>query len=419
MKFVSIIRYYLKGIRLSASVLSLMLLWAMLSGVILYGSVQHVYSDITSLQSDQTENTSILMYFSNLEQIQTGSFEKYTKSVEAALEADERVEQVFCVRVVNPVSYNEVSTSIILYEPEMLDAFPQLKKNGIDFSDSPNGCILGSKQFNKLKTGDMIELEIRNQKVQFPVAGRLDSPYRRLSLSVSSTIPRAEYLFSEGDVIIMQDTQQVMEQLAELDASVAYNQNLIVRFKEGLIPQEKDAVLSELANKYLAYSFEEMFENSNLFAENTLKQKVPQPLFLAITAMAAYFSIMILSLKKKEKDMAVLCLCGMSRKKYGTVVFAVCQLFVFLPILICIGFLLIWPEVQWNFSVLFFSTYTASAKLGSLLLRLGYYLDSITVNISCLPVVIVYYAVTVLISLGITIGSMARHTPLTYLRGAE
>ena len=63
MKFISILRYYMKGIRLSAAVLSLMLLWALFSGVIAYGSIQRIYSDINLLQSERTENTSILMYF--------------------------------------------------------------------------------------------------------------------------------------------------------------------------------------------------------------------------------------------------------------------------------------------------------------------------------------------------------------------
>ena len=339
--------------------------------------------------------------------------------MEAALEADERVEQVFTVRIVNPVSYEGSGISIVLYEPEMLDAFPQLKKNGVDFSESPNGCILGSKQFNKLKTGDMIELRIRNRDIQIPVAGKMDSPYRRVSLATSSTIPRAEYLFSEGDVIIMQETPQVMEQLTELNASIAYDQNLIVRFSSGVTEQEKEEILSDLSGEYLAYSFEEMFENSNVTAEKNLKQKLPQPLFLAISAFVAYFSIMILSLKKKEKDMAVLRLCGMSRKKYGTVVFTICQLFVILPVLLCVIFLLVWPELQWSLSELLIGYYTESQTLSSVLMRVGLYIDDIKVDMGCLPVVLGYYTLTVLISLGITVGSVARHTPLSYLRGVQ
>lgn len=419
MKYISIMRYYMKGIRLSAVVLSLLLLWALFSGVIVYGNVQYIYSDIDALDSDKTEDTSVLVRFLNPEQMQTHSYENELQEVEANLEADDRVEQVFCIRIVNPVSYKDVSISIVLYEPELMDAFPQLKENGIDFSNSPNGCILGSKLFNKLKTGDMIELKICNQNVQIPVAGRLDAPYRRLSLSTSSSVPRAQYMFSNGDVIIMQSTPQFMQQLAELDASVAYDQNLIVRFKDGVTEQEKETILTEYAEKYLAFSFEQMLGNSRKDAENALKQKLPRPLFMAITAMIAFFSIMILSLKKKEKDVAVLCLCGMSKKKYGAVVFTACQFFTVLPVLICIVFLLAWPDAQWRITEMVRSYNGESIEIHMLILKISILLDGVTVNLSCLPVAIGYYVITLLISLGITISSVAKHTPLTYLRGTQ
>lgn len=420
MKTLCILRHYLKGLRLSAVVLSFLLLWAILSGVIVYGNVQYIYSDISALESERTQDMDILMYFLSTKEVQTRSYEKYTKSVEATLEAHENVEQVFSVRVVNPISYEGTSISIVLYEPEMLEAFPNLRKSGVDFSKDPNGCVLGSTFFNELRSGDTINLKIRNQNVQIPVVGRLDAPYRRLSLSTSSNIPQVEYLFSEGDVIIMQSTPYVMELLDETKASVTYDQNLIVRYKSGLPSEQKELLLNEMAEEYLPFSFEEMFRNSKQTASIGLKKELPRPIFLAVSAMTAYFSILMLSLKKKEKDMAIFRLCGMSRRKYAAIIFGACQVFVLLPTIISIGFLWFWPEIQWRLSksLQLSLLQMDSRDLYLQLLKVLSYINDIKVNTECWPVVLAYYITTVLISIGVTVGSAARKSPISHLRGA-
>lgn len=421
MKAVCIFRHYIKGLRLSAVVLSFLLLWAILSGVIVYGNVQFVYSDITALKSEKTQDMDILMYFLSVKEVQTHSYEKYTKAVEENLEANENVEQVFSVRVVNPVSYKGTAISIVLYEPEMMEAFPNFRDYGIDFWRDQDGCVLGSTLFSQLDIGDTIELKIRNESVQIPVVGRLNAPYRRLCLSTSSNIPQVEYLFAEGDVILMQSTPYVLELLEKTKASVAYDQNLIVQYKSGLTSEQKKEITGEFADKYLPFSFEAMFQNSEQTANTALKKELPRPIFLAVSSMIAYFSILILSLKKKEKEIAVMRLCGMSKKTHAGITFAVCQVFVLVPIILSVAFLWYWPQLQWRFSESLQQSLLqmGSGDFRSQLLRVLTYINNIKVNMGCWPVVLGYYLATILISVGVTLGNMAKHSPLSYLRGVE
>ena len=63
MKRISILRHYMKGIRLQALVLMVMLTWAMLWGVAVYGKVQYINADLSVLKSGDTDNASLVMYF--------------------------------------------------------------------------------------------------------------------------------------------------------------------------------------------------------------------------------------------------------------------------------------------------------------------------------------------------------------------
>jgi hypothetical protein len=76
------------------------------------------------------------------------------------LKGNPAVKSVLFIKSVNPESYHGTGISILLYSDALLEAFPELKKYGVDFGNDPDdmACILGSRIFEGVKTGDSIDL---------------------------------------------------------------------------------------------------------------------------------------------------------------------------------------------------------------------------------------------------------------------
>ena len=259
MKFLHTLWHYQKGIRLASFVLALLLIWAIMAGVLSYARVQNLTTGLQILKSAQSENAYFSMHFSTGEELVSGDDQEMAKDLEKALEAEEMVQTVFSIRTVNPVSYNGTGLSITLYEPEMIEFFPALKQLGIDFSRAPDGALLGSPIFSGLEAGEEVTLhfakQASNPKPQkFPVAGNLPTPCQKMSFNYSSTYLTAEGLFQEGEAILMQSTEQVMEKLKGYARRIDHNSNLIVVFKEGYAEEECRTLLSKLAPSNMTLS---------------------------------------------------------------------------------------------------------------------------------------------------------------------
>lgn len=400
MRLIHILHHYMKGIRLLGFVLSLLMLWAIICGIAAYGKVQSIENDLNIVASADLENAYLLSYFFNMG-LQTG--QSYTKTVVDALEADPAVDKVLSVSVANPVSYKGHGISIVLYEPELLDFFPELKKSGIDFKDCPDGCILGSKIFNSLDTDDMINLSFSGNEYHFPVAGHVQNPYRRFSLSVSSSSPLAGDLFTEGDTIIMQATPTVLTQLETLAKRIELDSNLIVVFKNDTTSEKQEAVLSSIASGYRCFHFKQIIANTERKVSETLKREMPQPAFLAIMSFVSFLSILFLIIKKKSKTVAVLYLCGYGQRKCSVLSFMASQVFLFFPILLSMLFVMTWSHINWRF-------------MRGTLFALRSFLESVIINTSCMNVVLWYYLIMTISAVAVTVFGMLKHTPVTYLR---
>ncbi len=423
MKFLHTLWHYQKGIRLASFVLALLLIWAIMAGVLTYARVQNLTTGLQILKSAQSENAYFSMHFSTGEEIVSGEDQEMAKDLEKALEAEEMVQTVFSIRTVNPVSYDGTGLSITLYEPEMIEFFPALKQLGIDFSREPDGALLGSPIFSGIKAGDTVTLhfakQANNPKPQtFPVAGNLPAPCQRMTLSSANTALSALGLFKEGEAILMQSTEQVMEKLKGYARRVDYDCNLIVVFKEGYAEEDCRALLSKLAPSNMTLSLGEVIENSEIAASNTLKQHLPQPLFLAISSLFAYFSILILNFKKKERELSIVYILGGSRKKCAMLSLAHFLSCAAVPLLLSSLLVLFWNNLEkWlQYLKRFFDVASPTYQL---LHRLMLQTNIDGIGPACLIIVFAYLLVTAGIALVVTFGAMAKHTPLTYMKGAS
>lgn len=406
MRSIQILRHYMTRVRLLGAVLSFLMLWAIVCGVFACGRVAKIREELNIIASADPENAYLLSSFIYSER-------DFSQTVADALEREPAVDAVLSVWVANPVAYQDLGISIVLYEPELLEFFPAVKQLGIDFEAVPEGCILGGERFGSLDTGDTVTLSFSGKEVQFPVAGRLKSPYRQLSLSTSASMPLAQDLFIQQEAVLMQATPAVTERLETLAKRMEMDKNLIVVFKPDALPEERQEVLSTTAADYTSAELSTIIANTEKQVEKTLKTELPQPLFLALTAFVSFFSILILVFQRKTKDLAVLYLCGYSKRKCGWLAFAASQVFLLIPVLLSILLILQWPHINWSYADLrWLEPILNTPEYTIIMLLEKYQIDS-----SCLWVVLLYYLLGTAGAVAITAAAMSKHTPETYLRG--
>ena len=409
MKFLRLIHAYLKGIRASAAVLSLIFLWALFSAVSVYGRIRYIRAEMDVIESAHIRNAGVLTYQLNEEDMKTRAYERKVKKAVDALRQEPLVQQVYSIRVVNPVSCDGISISIVLYDPGLFSFFPAIGENMV--SEYKNGCILGSTALNSLNTGQSAQLKVQSGMLSVTVAGHLSAPYRMLRLNQSSSRPTVAHLFTEANVLIMEATDSLLSELEQLSASIAYDQNLIVVFTPDATPEQIAQLMKRSAPEHNYDPFEDILDRSQENIDMTLKEQLPRPLFLTLSALICYFSILILTLKKKERQMAVLHLCGMSRKKYAALTLTACQCFTLLPSLLMIALLWAWPHISWiNID---------SREMSYTMQRILLLLEGLSLDLSGSGVVAVYYAFSVLFGTAVTAVYLWRHSPVSYLRGAQ
>lgn len=400
MKTLHLFRSFFRGIRISSVLLSLMMTATILIGVLTYARIRYVTTDYTTVKETTLENAYYIQSFPDPKDLVNGNFQLGGVTIEElqAIEQDPSVQKIYTIRTANPLSYKDYGISIVLYEPELLYAFPELKEMGIDFSKNPNGCVLGSQLFQGIRTGDAIELEFYQPKystASFTVAGHIQAPYKHLTFSSSSTNSTADYLVSAQNIIIMQATDEVISRLSSL-AEINYQQNYIIAFQEGVSQEQIDTVLKKVMDKGIAVSLDDITENTQAHVSKRLKQWLPRPLFLLLSATVAYLSTVLLMVRKKEKELAVWYLCGCSKPRCSGIVFVSASILAVVPILINTAFVFLAPTLDW---------------LGIL------DLSGFSVTKDALLPILGYYLITVVVCLIVTRASMAKHSPLTYLRG--
>lgn len=402
MKKCRLIASYFQGIRFPAIFLSVIMCLTVFFGVNVISRIRYTVNDYTIVRNNRLGKAYFVekTYLSPEELMHPEVLDANITEVSAALYENPAVEHVYTIRLAVHLKYSGQGISITLLDPELLRAFPELVKQGLDFSVNPDGCILGSKLFRGVKAVDAIPLQFYDENktiLEFPVAGHIDPPYKHPTLDSSGTSPRASLLLRTGDVVIMQDTQNVLDRLEGL-TPIHYNTNLIVSFREDASDEAIAAVLDSLDSFGLAVPIDEMIARTETDIAESLRKDLPIPLFLLFSETIAYLSTVLLCIKKKERELSVYYLCGANRRQCMVVAFSANCLIALPTLILNTLFAVLAPHLDWS-GVIDLNHMAISSEV--YLLILGYFL--LTVMISALS----------------TYCSMAKHSPLSYLRGVE
>lgn len=416
MRFLYLLHKHMGGVRLYALFLVIMLFFAMVSCCVAVGEVQYAAADLNVIKDAKGKNAYLLTYFPKASDITTGLDSKRAEKLQVQLETHENVKDTFGIRVANTASYEGEEFSVILYEPGMLSFFPKLKELGFDFSMNPDGCILAGSQFDTLRKETAVTLRFGKEQVTLPVLNRLDQPYRHLSFGVSSTNLAAQDLFTDGAAVFMQSTDSVMEMLENKARRISCSSNLIVVFDASVEEQAVQQMITEMAPEYTMLSFDKIIADSEQLLRKEMVESVPIPAFLTITSFYSFFSIAVLTVKKKQKELAYVFLCGGSRRSCRWLSLGVCQVYALIPLLLTSLVVWLWPIIPWV-SIRMELLY--AEEINYTLLSLVRLFMSFRLDHHGLWVASMYYLFVVCLSVAVTHFSMKRHTPLTFLRGVS
>lgn len=401
MKILRLISSYFRGIRLPAIILSCMMSLAVFVGVLTLSRVLYIVYDYTIVKHTTLTDAYYVGTLYTIEELLRDP-DKIYRETETAIETLSQtpgVQKVYAAYTASPLEYAGTGISISLIDPGLTEAFPRLKQTGVDFSGDPNGCLLGSKIFNRVRDGGQIELQFfmpEPHAETFSVSGHIRHPYKQMIFPSSGTTPRASDLFAVGDSILMQSTEENVARLSQI-AEIQYNPNYIVSLDPAASEEARQEVLQYLNAQGLVTPLETIIANSAQMVDKELKRQLPTPMFLLISSTVAYLSILLLIIRKKAYELSVYHLTGGSKRTCVMLVFLSGCIIALPSLLLNTLFVLLIPQYDW----------TSNA-----------YLSGISVTPDILYLVFGYYLFTVFLSGLVAAGSMAKHSPLSYLRGA-
>lgn len=310
-------------------------------------------------------------------------------------EAMEGVEGAYTAYIASPVSYQGERISALLYDPELTELFPNL---GLSISRDEEGVLLGNPIFRDAQDTVTLTLGSRRHTETYTVAGRVSAPYRYLAFYTYSTkTPTVDDFFAENPFILMAASQERLALLRE-HTIVSADSGFVLLMQEGATEEQTQAVVSAMGEYGMVYSLTDILSESKTQMLETLKTKLPMPLFLLLAATVAYFSSLALTVKRSERVLAVYYLCGLSRRR-GSCCAALAGVAVALvPTALCIGAVFLLPVLEWKGLI----------DLDSLLFQ----------SWDVVPILL-YFGMAVGLSFASAALSLGRHTPVSYLRGGN
>lgn len=344
MKLLRSIVSYTRGIRLALLALTLMMTVALLMGIIVVSQVRYIRHNY-EVVSGSTGDLDRLYYYMRMDVDFGGTG---TNQLMETIESYPALEGVYLVSSVGPISYTvegrKKSVTIELMDPRLLELFPDMD---LEFMDQ-DGVLLASPRFQEVNVGDSFDLYFSNvsQSETFTAAGRIQYPYYAMALGGGSTLATVNDMFGRGQRLVMLATQENIARLSEL-ANIRPGTNFVFEVSEAATDEQVEALLLEISRTGIAEPLRTMLERTEEEMDKQLRDLLPMPLFLFTVSTFAYFSTLILILKKKEQDLAISYLCGGKRWQCALTVLGSFGLVSLIPFGVSIGALALLPAFDW------------------------------------------------------------------------
>lgn len=322
MKKILFIHHFYSRIRISAMITFLVMTISIFAVCIVSGVLQYQTYSYDMLKNKSLKNSLYIMVENNFT---TSAGENQVENVIEKMEEYGCVDAVLNVKGVNSFIYNQSCVTIFLYSEEMLQIFPMRTsgKYRIDDlkADITDGIpvIVGSNIFGDAANAETVSLKMKSAKgfstdiIIKPIT-KLKEPYLPVTFSGGGSRVTAEQLFSSSQCLIAYESPELLAYFEEY-ADTLVQPNFFVKLKPEYDQQEYEEMISYISTIGSYASYEEILENTKEDAMENLKLYMPMPLYLMLSSFICVLSVTIMTVYKKQKDVAVFHLCGMSRGK--------------------------------------------------------------------------------------------------------
>ncbi len=394
-KILAKIKNLLSGMEIQAGFLAVICTITMFAGLIVAGRINDMASTYRIFKSNTLGEA---YYFSDFTAAAgpvddaDNLFSKWRET----LQASPAFGEMYTFRYIGPAFFDEakdIGINVILYDPGFTDRFPLLKTLGADFTEDPDGAVLGSAvSFDVTDSGELVLYNYAYQRhVAFHVIGKLRKPFKIILPTGSGTTLRLSDLINTGDIMLMQATDKV---LSEFD-HIHYNKiGFIFTIRSGASDSDRNKLLQDMQYLGNVESLENMLSSARDELKTTIINQLPLPVFVLLSTLIAYLSMVVLMIRKKQSEMAVAYICGASRKKLVAEMIFTCCLVTLLPCVINLLILLYIPDMV-------------------------YYGTAALLTPDLVWVVAAYFAVTVIVAVVSVAAFFAGHSPMENLRGLE
>ena len=404
MKYIRKVSAYMRGMKILIVFIVIVLTVVMFVGVMSFAYINDALLEYRIVKNNNLNNAYYYARTISYSDLIRKNIDQKIKDTYFSIKNDPIVESAYTTVVANYVRYNGDVYSVILYDPELVAAFPGLEKLGIKFSGAENECVLSSQDFSNLSVGDRFEAELffgsEPDTISFIVSSHLVSPYKQLEFGGSGTNLIASDLFSNNPGIIMQADADAIDRLSR-HADIKYYPDVLFTIKEGTPDSDVNELINSLSIDGTVESINDIINNTEEQIRSSFLRIYIKPLVYLIASLFALFSIVILMVRKKSPEMAIAYLMGASRKDILAQVAGVCIVITIIPTILNSAFVFVAPELNWRGRIL------------------GFGIAEEYISSDLVWIVLLYFVLAVIISAAAMAVSMSGKSPLGYLKSLD
>ena len=398
MKSLYRINSFFKGIRAQSIILSIMIIGSVVLGIFTVARLNYMFKDYNMVKDAPAD----VYYIGNLSSPPTDRpWSEMGIELMEHLKEFPGVERTYSIKTVEPAMFEDESIGILLYPQEMLEDFPALKKLGYDFQKNPDGFIVQSVVFSKFE-GESAVIALYNtswRNLSVHINGKVDPTLHVFSFGGSGTANmKSSELLSEANYLIGLDNETNQRMAEEYAGGVNVMPNVVFKIKADTSDAEKEEILTYAQSVGNCASLADIAAEDLKNIKVEMKTNLPRPLFLYFTSVVAYLSTAALIVFKKRKELAIQYLCGSSVGKCISTVMTSVTAMVMIPCIICVGMLMLLRFFQKTLTEQFW----------------GMMFDW-----NCLYLILIFFVLTLLLSLVSAFLFLRKKTPVELLRGAE
>ena len=404
MRYIKKLGAYMRGMRVLILFIVIILTVVMFIGVMSFAYINDALLEYRIVKNNNLKNAYYYARTISYSDLIGKNIDQTIKETYFSIKNDPIVENAYTTIVANYARYNGNVYSVVLYDPELVGAFPGLEKLGITFSGEENECVLSSQDFSNLRVGDRFEAELffgsEPNRITFIVSSHLVSPYKQMEFGGSGTNLIASDMFSNNPGIIIQADEAAIDQLSHY-ADIKYYPDVLFTIKDGVSDSDTSALISSLSIEGTVESLDDIIGNTEELIRSSFLRIYIKPLVYLIASLFALFSIVILMVRRKSPEMAIAYLTGASRKSILAQVAGVCFVITVIPTIINIAFVCTAPELNWRGGIL------------------GFGIAEEYISSDLIWIVLLYFVLAVIISAAAMAVSMSGKSPLAYLKSLD